>query len=132
MKHTILIFMICLLSSVAHGEEIYEFLYKSYLDPGSPVYNPKEARIMEKDAVKRAKCLIDELPGVNNDPVAHSIIRECMEKHHSSLAIIKRGSEKGLFGYKNGAECTRKKASKTLSRVAAQSIFHACGLLYGD
>ncbi len=77
-----------------------------------------------------AKCLLDQLPGAQNDVAANAIWQTCMGKHPGGMASVGQGSGRGWFSFKSGAECTAKKAADTRSNRAASMINAACRKLY--
>ena len=77
-----------------------------------------------------ARCLLDRLPGTENDIRATAVFRLCSQQSPSGLASVKQGSGRGWFGYKSGAECTADKAADTRSHRAAYMISTACAKLY--
>jgi hypothetical protein len=83
-----------------------------------------------KIAGKNAACLLDNLPGTENDIAAYSIRDTCFNKYPSEFYYAAQGSGRGVFGYKSGDECTGKKAAKTHSKAAAKMIRYACNILY--
>lgn len=78
-----------------------------------------------------ATCLLDKLPGTQNDVAAQAIYQVCQSKH-GGLQTVAQGSGRGLFGYDSGAECTAKKAGDTRSNQAAHMIGVACRKLYDE
>lgn len=76
-----------------------------------------------------AACLLDKLPGTQNDVAAQAIYQVCNSKH-GGIQTVAQGSGRGLFGYDSGAECTAKKAGDTRSNQAAYMIGVACRRLY--
>lgn len=89
----------------------------------------EESAIFEENY---ATCLIDEMPGIENDLAAHAATQVCKTKHPRGFYEIKRGSGRGWFSYDSGAECTLDKSKKTASRVAARQIRVACNVLYDE
>ena len=82
-------------------------------------------------AANYATCLLDKLPGTQNDVAAQAIYQVCNSKH-GGIQTVAQGSGRGLFGYDSGAECTAKKASDTRSSQAAHMIGVACRKLYDE
>lgn len=81
------------------------------------------------------ECVLDDIPGAQNDVVARRLVAECLKRHpygyNSAEAIESKGSKyNSFFGYKNGAECTIAKAKNTASPFGAQVIQGACVHLY--
>lgn len=79
-----------------------------------------------------ATCLLDRLPGVQNDAAATAAYQLCMSKHPGGLAAVKQGAGRGFLGFDSGAECTLKKAADTRSNRAAHMIGAACRKLYDE
>lgn len=79
-----------------------------------------------------AECILDKMPGVNNDVAASVVWRSCSSEHPGGIESVKQGSGRGLFGYADGAACTIKRASSTPSVRAAQMINSACRKLYDE
>lgn len=77
-----------------------------------------------------ATCLLDKLPGVQNDVAAHAVYQVCAAQHPGAFAAVKQGAGRGWFGYAAGADCTMKKAGETRSLRAAGLIGSACRRLY--
>lgn len=79
-----------------------------------------------------ATCLLDRLPGVQNDVAANAVYQSCAAKHPGAFTPIKQGSGRGWFSYKTGADCTAEKAGVTRSNRAAVLIGIACRKLYDE
>lgn len=79
-----------------------------------------------------AKCLLDELPGVQNNNSAGAAYQVCSAKHPERYAGIEQGSGRGFLGFDSGAECALKKARDTRSMDAAGMIRVACNRLYNE
>ena len=77
-----------------------------------------------------ATCLLDVMPGIQNDAAATAANRVCLEKFPSALRDIPKGSGRGLFSPESGAECAMKKGRDTRSQVAGQAIYIACMALF--
>ena len=82
-------------------------------------------------AANFATCLLDKLPGTQNDVAAQAIYQVCNSKH-GGIQTVAQGSRRSLFGYDSGAECTAKKAADTRSNQAAHMIGAACRKLYDE
>ena len=82
-------------------------------------------------AANYATCLLDKLPGTQNDVAAQAVYQVCKSKH-GGLQAVAQGSGRGLFGYDSGAECTAKNAGDTRSNQAAHMIGAACRKLYDE
>lgn len=79
-----------------------------------------------------ADCLLDKLPGLNNDSAAQAVLNICLRDNPGGFQSVEQGSGRGLFSYRSGDECTLKKAASTQSRRAGQLIFSACKKLYDN
>lgn len=77
-----------------------------------------------------ATCLLEKLPGVQNDSAARAAMQLCYSKHPQRYLPIPQGDGRGFFTYDSGAECTLDKSASTISRLAAQQIHVACNRLY--
>ena len=80
-------------------------------------------------AANFATCILDKMPGTQNDVAAQAIYQVCKSKH-GGIEAVAQGSGRGLFGYDSGAECTAKLANDTRSSQAAHMIGAACRKLY--
>ena len=78
-----------------------------------------------------ATCILDKMPGTQNDVAANAVYQVCNSKH-GGLQTVAQGSGRGLFSYDSGAECTAKKAGDTRSSQAAHMIGVACRKLYDE
>lgn len=81
-------------------------------------------------AANYATCLLDKLPGTQNDVAAQASMQVCLDKHPGGIEVIPQGKGRGLFGFNSGAECTAKNAGETRSNRAAVLIGVACRRLY--
>lgn len=77
-----------------------------------------------------ATCLLDKLPGVQNDVAAQAVYQVCVAQHPGAFEAVKQGSGRGWFAYSAGADCAMKKAGETRSNRAAGLIGAACRRLY--
>jgi hypothetical protein len=77
-----------------------------------------------------ATCLLDELPGVQNNNAAGAAYQVCSAKYPERYAGVAQGSGRGFWGYESGAECALKKARDTRSQDAAGMMRVACNRLY--
>ena len=77
-----------------------------------------------------ATCLLDKLPGVQNDVAAQAVYQVCAAQHPGGFGAVKQGAGRGWFAYSTGADCTMKKAGETRSNRAAGLIGVACRRLY--
>lgn len=79
-----------------------------------------------------ATCLLDELPGVQNNNSAGAAYQVCSGRYPERYTGIEQGSGRGLLGYDSGAECALDKARDTRSNNAAGMIRVACNRLYNE
>jgi hypothetical protein len=77
-----------------------------------------------------AECLLDKLPGVQNNNSAGAAYQVCSARYPERYAGVEQGSGRGFFGFDSGAECALKKARNTHSQNAAGMIRVACNRLY--
>lgn len=81
-------------------------------------------------AANYATCLLDKLPGTQNDVAAQANMQVCTGKYPGGIESVPQGQGRGLLGFSSGAECTAKKAGDTRSNRAALLIGVACRRLY--
>lgn len=79
-----------------------------------------------------ATCLLEHLPGMQNDAAARAAINLCASENPGGIASVAQGSGRGFLGYKSGAECAMKKAAETHSQIAGNGIYMACRKLYDE
>jgi len=79
-----------------------------------------------------ATCLLDKLPGLQNDSAARAAMQLCYSKHPQRYLPIHQGDGRGFFTYDSGAECALDKSASTISRMAAFQIRLACNRLYDE
>ena len=79
-----------------------------------------------------ATCILDKMPGTQNDVAAHATMQVCLSKNPGGIQAVAQGSGRGVFGFDSGAECTAKKAGDTRSQRAAVLIGIACRKLYDE
>ncbi len=74
-------------------------------------------------------CILDKMPGVENDVTAYSIRRLCSQKnnYNPNIPATKRT---GWFDFESGAECTAKKSKDTRSTLGARAVMSACYAFY--
>lgn len=77
-----------------------------------------------------ATCLLDKLPGLQNDNAAYAAGQVCSAKYPERFASIPQGASRGIFAFDSGAECALDKSGETRSRTAAFQIRLACNRLY--
>lgn len=83
-------------------------------------------------AANYATCILDKLPGTQNDVAAQANMQVCLSKYPGGIKSVPQGQGRGLFGFDSGAECTAKKASDTRSNRAAVLMGIACRQLYDE
>ena len=83
-------------------------------------------------AANYATCILDKMPGSQNDVAASAVARVCSSEFPGGNQAVAQGSGRGMFGFKSGAECTAKKAGDTRSNRAAAMIGAACNRLYDE
>lgn len=81
-------------------------------------------------AANMATCLLDKLPGTQNDVAAQAVFQVCSAEHPGGIQAVPQGDGRGMLGLKSGPECTAKKAGDTRSTRAAELIGMACRRLY--
>ena len=81
-------------------------------------------------AANMATCLLDKLPGTQNDVAAQAVFQVCSAEHPGGIQAVPQGDGLGMLGFKSGPECTAKKAGDTRSSRAAELIGMACRRLY--
>ncbi len=83
-------------------------------------------------AANMATCLLDKLPGTQNDVAAQAVFQVCSAEHQGGIQAVPQGDGRGMLGFKSGPECTAKKAGDTRSNRAAELIGVACRRLYDE
>lgn len=79
-----------------------------------------------------ATCLLDKLPGTQNDVAAQAVFQVCSAENEGGIQAVPQGDGRGMLGFKSGPECTAKKASDTRSTRAAELIGVACRRLFDE
>lgn len=78
-----------------------------------------------------ATCLLDKLPGVQNQGASYSAVKLCQSEYPGGLANVEQGSGRGLLAsYDSGDECTYEKAKDARYTGAVRIIADACMRLY--
>lgn len=78
-----------------------------------------------------AECILEKIPGVQNDAVAGAIARTCLAEHPGGINAVEQGSGRSeWFGYNSGNECVIKKGEKVASRIGGNLLTGACNKLY--
>ena len=83
-------------------------------------------------AANMATCLLDKLPGTQNDVAAQAVFQVCSAEHPGGIQSVPQGDGRGMLGFKSGPECTAKKAGDTRSNRAAELIGMACRRLHDE
>lgn len=79
-----------------------------------------------------AGCLLEVLPGTQNQPAFGAAMRLCADRYPDRWFTIQRGSGRGLFSFKSPASCTIDKGKSTSWHLAANQIRIACDCLYSE
>ena len=79
-----------------------------------------------------AACLLDSLPGLENDHAASAAVSVCKAAYPGGLESVPAGSGRGVLSFKSGAECALNKSGQTRSLDAAYLIRAACNRLYDE
>lgn len=79
-----------------------------------------------------ATCLLDALPGLQNDNAATAAWNLCNSRYPGGLDSVTKGSGRGFFGYDSGAECALEESGQTRSNTAAYQIRLACDRLFNE
>ena len=77
-----------------------------------------------------AECILERMPGVQNDAVAGAIYRTCTAEFPGGIESVPQGAGRGWFGFKSGNECIIKKGEKVISRNGGFMLTAACNKLY--
>lgn len=83
-------------------------------------------------AANFATCILDKMPGTQNDVAAQAVYQVCLADHPGGLQAVAQGSGRGMFGFKSGAECLAAKGKDTRSQRAAVLVGVACRRLYDE
>lgn len=76
-----------------------------------------------------AECIIDRMPGAQNDIAANAVFQVCQSSNPTGFVSVRQGSGRGWLS-PSSAECVAKHASDTRSYRAAYLIGIACRKLY--
>lgn len=79
-----------------------------------------------------AECILDKMPGVQNDSAAAAAFQVCNARYPERYRGVTQGEGRGLWGYDSGAECALAKSKDTLSGNGAGMIRMACNALYNQ
>jgi hypothetical protein len=73
------------------------------------------------------ECILDEMPGVKNDPAAREVIIECREDFPKNSQVEKKSP---IFGIKTAGECVLEYGKDVASPLGARYVQGACYNLY--
>ena len=73
------------------------------------------------------ECILDEMPGVKNDPAAIEVLRKCRNEFPSNASVEKKSP---IFGVKTAGECVIENGKDVSSNRGAKLIRAACYNLY--
>ena len=73
------------------------------------------------------ECILDEMPGVKNDPAAIEVIKKCRNDFSITSEVEKKLS---IFGVKTAGECVLKYGRDISSPQGAKFVQAACYRLY--
>ena len=76
------------------------------------------------------ECILDEMPGTQNDVVARSLVIQCSESFPAQLPIEGKYKVGGFFSVPTKEDCLIEHAKDTPSQFAAKVIYSACYELY--
>jgi len=79
-----------------------------------------------------AECILDKMPGSSNFATNTAVFLACGQEYPNRYLEIRRGSGRGLLGFKDGNACTIKKAAGTTFPASAGAIAVACRCLYDE
>lgn len=74
------------------------------------------------------ECILDEMPGIKNDPAAIEVIKKCRKGFPNSSNDIEKKSP--ILGVKSAGECVRDYGRDVSSPMGAKFIQAACYRLY--
>ena len=73
------------------------------------------------------ECILDEMPGIKNDPAAIEVKKKCRKKFPNIVEVKKKSS---IFGVKTAGECVLKYGKDISSPRGAKLVRTACYRLY--
>jgi hypothetical protein len=83
------------------------------------------------NAANYATCLLDKLPGVQNQAAVGAAVQMCQTDYPGGMAKVEQGAAQGMLAsYRSGSECTLELSKDTRLVRAAQLISSACHRLY--
>ena len=74
------------------------------------------------------ECILDEMPGVKNDPAAIEVIKKCRNEFPNSSNDMEKKSP--IIGVKTAGECVRDYGKEVSSPMGAKAVQIACYRLY--
>lgn len=78
-----------------------------------------------------AECLLDNLPGVQNNPTTIAALNLCREQYPSEWSGVQQGSGRGLLSrFDSGSECTLEVGRDITVQQGAFLVAKSCKLLY--
>ncbi|SDG85258.1 hypothetical protein SAMN05216588_101189 [Pseudomonas flavescens] len=84
-------------------------------------------------AANYATCLLDKLPGVQNQAATTAAVVMCEADFPGGMAKVPQGDSRGVFAsYRSGSECTLEKSRDTRFVRAVQLISSACHRIYNE
>jgi hypothetical protein len=78
------------------------------------------------------ECILDRLPGTQNDILASQIQMNCLKDFPDTGPVIGKDKVGGLISVPHADDCTMKYEKNTASFFAAQMIYAACHQVYWD
>lgn len=80
-----------------------------------------------------ATCLLNKLPGVQNQAAISAAVRLCGADYPDGLTSIEQGADRGIFAaYNSGDECLLEKSKDASHPRAVNLIRAACSRLYDE
>ena len=84
-------------------------------------------------AANYATCLLDKLPGVQNQAATNAAVVMCQTDFPGGMSSVPHGSGRGVFSkYRSGSECTLEESRDTKFIGAVRLINSACNRLYSE
>lgn len=76
------------------------------------------------------ECILDKMPGAQNDPIAASVAQACWREFPNAPPIAPKDKVGGLFSVPHAPDCLMRYAKDVRSNFGAQQIAIACNELY--
>lgn len=73
------------------------------------------------------ECILDEMPGVKNDPAAIEVLKECRREFPTNAGVEMKSP---IIGVKTAGECVVEHARDVSSPIGAKVIQAVCYKLY--